>query len=286
MNIVGKILVVLVLLLAFVVGGFQVIDFATRTNWKTAHETRVAELRAAYTSLETWQETARQLDREIKKIRAAKETTESSTIRDSSEHKAEILLLNEKIAKLEEARQRAELAMKEAQVNLDRAVTLNADRKKTIDERDAKILALFKDNDDFKNKWLAEQARADNIDTRNLELLERNRQLEQLLAQKEALGGTTVASKDPNAPNPPQRFVKGKIQKVDAEGRILIDVGLDDGVKEGHTLEVYRLQPRPEYLGMLRILDAHNRESIARLVGRGKMLVQGDQVASTIDTRR
>ena len=38
MNTIGKILVVLNLVFALVVGGFLVIDFATRTNWKTAYE--------------------------------------------------------------------------------------------------------------------------------------------------------------------------------------------------------------------------------------------------------
>src|SRR5581483_8165700 len=44
MNTIGKILVILNFVFALVVGGFLVIDFATRTNWKTAYDTLKREM--------------------------------------------------------------------------------------------------------------------------------------------------------------------------------------------------------------------------------------------------
>src|SRR5205823_740313 len=44
MNTVGKTLVILNLIFALLTGGFLVIDFATRTNWKNAYEQQQREM--------------------------------------------------------------------------------------------------------------------------------------------------------------------------------------------------------------------------------------------------
>ena len=44
MNTIGKILVVLNLVFALLVGGFLVIDFATRSNWKKEYEKLQSEM--------------------------------------------------------------------------------------------------------------------------------------------------------------------------------------------------------------------------------------------------
>src|SRR5258708_3067903 len=47
MNILGKILVFLNLLFALAVGGFLLVDFQTRKNWKQAYEQLVAETKVS-----------------------------------------------------------------------------------------------------------------------------------------------------------------------------------------------------------------------------------------------
>ena len=79
------------------------------------------------------------------------------------------------------------------------------------------------------------------------------------------MGGDNNLTKNPNAPNPPTAFIKGKIEKVDPTDRTLVTISLgsDQGLQLRHTLEVYRLSPNPEYLGMIRIEDV--RQHVAAL---------------------
>src|SRR3989442_3323356 len=65
MNVVGKILVVLNLLFALVVGGFLLIDYGIRTNWKKENDTLRRELEVARVNLETLKKTSGLLNNEV-----------------------------------------------------------------------------------------------------------------------------------------------------------------------------------------------------------------------------
>jgi hypothetical protein len=64
--------------------------------------------------------------------------------------------------------------------------------------------------------------------------------------------------------NPPAQAVEGTVKAVDTEaGLVTLTVGSDAGLTKGNTLEVYRLQPAPTYLGRVRILAVKPSESVA-----------------------
>ena len=44
---------------------------------------------------------------------------------------------------------------------------------------------------------------------------------------------------------------------------VRVSVGTKDGVEKNHTLEVYRLEPRAEYLGALRVLESFHDKCVA-----------------------
>jgi WD40 repeat protein len=99
----------------------------------------------------------------------------------------------------------------------------------------------------------------------------------------------SVTGKEAVAPNPPLKFMKGVVDRVDEKDKSLVSVslGTDHGLKVGNTLEVYRLTPEPRYIGVVRIEDVLQRTSVARVVRLlpGKELQDvraGDQVASSI----
>ncbi len=100
---------------------------------------------------------------------------------------------------------------------------------------------------------------------------------------------TDLDEKPPRRPfiaNPPVVHVRGKVIRIDAEQDLAeIDLGADHGLKAGHTLEVFRLQPRPEYLGMMRILQVTPQQAVGRMIGlhSKKPLEVGDSVVSTIE---
>ncbi len=77
--------------------------------------------------------------------------------------------------------------------------------------------------------------------------------------------------------------VQGEVKAVDEKnGLIQINIGSDAGLEKGHTLEVYRLKPKPKYLGPIRLLEVKEKESVGKPMGNLKDPMQvGDQVSSS-----
>src|SRR5262249_60847375 len=83
--------------------------------------------------------------------------------------------------------------------------------------------------------------------------------------------------------------VMGEVKRVDwSNRRIEITVGSDDGLVPGHELFVYRVKPRPEYLGKMAIVAVDPDQAVGKVVGntyQGKKIKEGDIVSSTIKPR-
>jgi hypothetical protein len=115
-------------------------------------------------------------------------------------------------------------------------------------------------------------------------------QIRELITAKAGIDAKSPAGPEPLKPNPPPVKVKGVIDEVERTGNavlVKVSLGTEHGVSKYHTLEVYRLQPKAEYLGMIRIVEAHARYAIGRQVLFGNsaapsQLKQGDLVADTI----
>ena len=87
--------------------------------------------------------------------------------------------------------------------------------------------------------------------------------------------------------NPPAVFVKGTIERVDTrDGLVEVSIGGDDGLKKNHTLEVFRLSPKAEYLGTLRLVEVYHHKAVGRLqqnaIANRSPVRPGDQVASSL----
>jgi hypothetical protein len=145
---------------------------------------------------------------------------------------------------------------------------------KTSNERLAELL--------LQHKKLKEEALK--AQTELQAALENRRQLAEKLAQVERKLGVLGDNAGKLARNPPPAQVSGKVKAVEADsGLITISVGSDSGLAKGHTLEVYRLSPKPLYLGYLRIVDVRAKDATGKIAGTSKETVQvGDDVASAI----
>jgi hypothetical protein len=79
--------------------------------------------------------------------------------------------------------------------------------------------------------------------------------------------------------------VAGEIKAVDQQAALVtISIGSDAGLKKGHTLFVYRLQPKPRYLGEVRIIEIRETESVGRpnLQSKTETIHVGDKVSSNL----
>jgi beta-lactamase regulating signal transducer with metallopeptidase domain len=79
--------------------------------------------------------------------------------------------------------------------------------------------------------------------------------------------------------------VQGMILDADSKtGLATISLGTDSGLKSGHKLEVYRLEPNPKYLGKIEIVEVQAHRAVGRLVdvAPSEVLEKGALVAGKL----
>jgi len=86
------------------------------------------------------------------------------------------------------------------------------------------------------------------------------------------------------ARNPPTVAIEGKVEAVGRDGELIeLSLGSDAGLQVGHTLEVFRMTPKPQYLGYVRITRVEHNKAVGQVIGKPiAPLQRGDNVASRI----
>jgi beta-lactamase regulating signal transducer with metallopeptidase domain len=111
-------------------------------------------------------------------------------------------------------------------------------------------------------------------------------------------GPTGVAPPSSDAPPPPPVdqappaddvegtvMIEGTVTDSDAKSDLVtVSIGSDKGVTKGNTLMVYRLKPRPEYVGAVTVIDSQPKEAVARPIKlfRAGRVQKGDIVTSRV----
>lgn len=174
--------------------------------------------------------------------------------------------------KLEPVRRELEAALRQERARLEQALA-------ELEARKAELAQAARDRDRFRQLAAAHEIEAKTLKERSARLEQELQRLTQQLNRE-----NRDAPAKPPAGNPPPRNLRGVIKRVEpGSGLLVISLGLDAGLQKGHTLEVFRLKPRPAYLGMIRILDVRATEAVAEAVRKGPMTIEpGDEVASQI----
>jgi hypothetical protein len=83
------------------------------------------------------------------------------------------------------------------------------------------------------------------------------------------LRGTPTGPAGGQPVTPPPEHLEGTVQQVDLKnGLAVITPGSDAGIVKGAKLAVYRLEPRPDYLGDIEILRVEPHQAVGKLLGR------------------
>jgi hypothetical protein len=297
MNTMGKILVFLVLLLALAVGGFLAVDVATRQNWHEAFQKQAEELTVARANETQLNNTVATVMQQLKEEQAKAKDLEARLAKANAalqQHDAE---LKSDLSAATLNTEKADVLTRSHLEEMKRLKKENAALLKVVQERDQTIVKLNEERNKAQDKMYQALSEAEAMRQRNESLLNHNRELEIKLAKQKVTGATgaslTPAVRGPDQPNPPAAYVRGKVTKVDAEDPdlLVINIGTDNGVRDGQTLDVYRLSPEPQYIGMLRIRSADHHQSVAHMVrsrigGARREVRVGDEVASSIQPPR
>jgi hypothetical protein len=294
MNTLGKILVILNFVFALVVGAFITMKSATETNWKAGVEQLQQELVAARASSTALQSMASGLQNQITAVKTELEAKKLELSLKQAEWAVQEAKLQKDYKDAEARGKLAEITLESGTKAMERMQKEVEDLKSHVEKRDGLLVDVHKKYRDAQDLINELDRSLKFSQDRNDGLLKRVQEMERDRAEAVTGVKSTDAvglAKDPNAPNPPAKFIKGIVEKVDAKDTSLasLSLGTDHGLKVGNTLEVYRLSPSVEYIGLIRIEDAHHHSSIGKLIRTPgnplRAMREGDVVSSSINAR-
>jgi hypothetical protein len=290
MTAIGKIFVIINLLFSLVVAGFIVVLYAKSTNWAAAQkEWQKAQAvtdasRNAIAGEMEQQKIAYEgklgdKDKEIAKLQgdvnAAKADSDErlkgqEAVKNTSN--GEQLSMKALIAELEKRKE--EVAGLEKQVkDKDESILNYITLKNQANE--AKVAADIKAN--------SYQAKAERLEARVRETEIEIVKLRRAGGSASGSGGVALVS----TANPPPQSVEGIVTEVVGKDLVRISLGSDAGLEKGHTLDLFRLKPTPQYLGQIRLTDVRAAEAVGVPVDKLKYPVQkGDFVANDVISRK
>lgn len=177
--------------------------------------------------------------------------------------------------KLEEARRQLEKAREVYEDSLA--------KKRALEE---KVQSLEKQLARLRQEVAEGKQKLEEVKKEELELKAQREKLQQQLkdlqAAIERLRGALPVEKDARPK------IDGKVKEVQDSGSIILSIGSEAGLKKGDTLEVYRLKPKPVYLGQIVITELKAGEAVARQIRKrpsgGEPIRAGDEVSTRIGT--
>ena len=287
MTLLGKILVIVNLAFSLVTGALIVTVFATRTNWETAYK----ETRKSYEVAAANAKAYRDEVEEVKKqVRAAKETLETEREQTKKEiaNREELVSAAHQSVAAEKSQRLKQGTLNTSSTEEIRRRRLEVDNlQRQLTEMQARVAEALKQQKASKDAEVFARINLTSEQERTRQLLAVNEQQAKELEQLRASRGSSMSASVQQAMKPPPDDVRGVVLESDPKtGLVTISIGSDSGINVGHTLEVFRFEPRPEYVGMIRIVDADFHRAVGRAVqplvaGHGP-IHKGDRVASKI----
>ena len=286
MTTIGKILVIINFVFSILTGALILTVFQVSSNWQAGYK----DLKKYY---DVSQANVQVYAREAGDIRAKAEA-------DKNRLELQVKEKLDQLAKAEDdlTKAKADLAERERQNKLIALSTQNATgellrlkdelklEQAKVKDREVKIVELAKTAKGEQDKAIQANIKARTYQERSeslaLALEQASRNLENIKAGKAAARGTGER-------RPPPEDVEGIVKNSDAKsGLVTVSIGSDAGVGKGNSLYVYRLSPKPMFLGEIKIVDVNAHEAVGRpvMAQRGGQLQPGDIVASQIMGQR
>lgn len=278
MNVFGKALVVLILVMSLVFMGFAIAVYARHTNWRDKAndlQTQLSAMQAQNNELQAQIENLRKdIDNErqdkVKRV-AALETERANLQREYLEREREHAGL------VEENRQliaKSEAIQNNMKLQLDELNQLRDTLRQVQAEKESNFTNVVKLTDQLNQA----QGQLENLKNRNVQLTQQTSRLLTLMEAKDV---------NPNEPVdgiPPK--VDGTVLAVSSRGLVEISLGADDGIQRGHKLDVYRNNATTaKYVGRVEVLSTQPDKAVAKVLPefRKGMIQREDRVATRLD---
>ncbi len=277
MNLLGKILTVLILILSigFMFSSFFV--YATHRNWQDEAQRISGELSTAQQKNRELETQIAQKRKELASERAARASALAVLEQRSQKAEQERMAATRDLQVLRQSERQAIQALTGSQETLTNLKTeidrLRADVKQAEADRDQ----MFQQVVGLKVQELEAEGVRRRLETQNRAAIN---ELSKATAVLRA-NGLSAESPLTNV-SPP---LDGEVVSVDNDkGYVTVSIGDDEGLQKNHTLEIFR---RDQYLAKVKVIKTYSDESVAKVMDgfrKGAIRV-GDSVATKIKTR-
>lgn len=291
MTVIGKILTFIIFFMSLVFLGMAISinalnkDPKTKQSWvEVATKLRDVDLKNLQRDIQAKDSMIIERDADLVKLR-----NEIKQIRDDwgkevkqARDQAEADRAEAQKAKTEFAK--SQIAVDNFAIELDKRRNETVALQETLKKKDLTIAAMQGDLTRTTNEKVQTQVLADNLGGRVRTLEKQNNELVKTIEELNQKGTDLKVAGSQIERRPPPDDVRGQVKAVGADGLISISIGSDAGLLKGHTLEVFRTEPKPQYLGVVQIIEVSPHEAVGKLLTpQFKKLVQtNDQVASKL----
>jgi DNA repair exonuclease SbcCD ATPase subunit len=271
MNFIGKIFVVLIFVMSLVFMSFAIAVYGTHQNWKEEAEKQQNLVNIARGELTKAEEEKTKLEadlhlqidaREQALAKLETERKELAAQREELVKERDALLIKDK---------EAVVALKAAQQNLarltDEVEGLRGEIRDAQGQRDKHFDRVVE---------LTDQIHQAQGEVGRLE--ERRIQLAAQLASANLVLDRHGLDKNMPVDNIPP-MIRGKVLAINRDNLVEVSLGTDDGLRIGHTLEVFR---GSKYLGRVEVLETATDRAVGKIVpGFKKGIIQKDDDVAT-----
>lgn len=287
MTAVGKIMAFLVLVFSTVVLVMSLYVHSLWSEQRAEFEKLTKNYEVVNASRKAIEDEMKEIKNQTAKVRSEAKTKEQRIDMLSKEVADKDVLVKNFQGEMKKEVDRFNLSIEAAKAEADSRQGQFALLNDTLKKEQSANIELAKQRDDMRQREVAAQIEAKNLRDRFVQMEKQLREVTKQLDSAKVsttVGGGKMGAKE----NRPAEHVEGTVKSVDgASGLITISIGADQGLQRGHTLHLFRLDLRnstnSKYLGVVKVLDVSNHESVVEAVKVLSDRVQvGDKAASEI----
>lgn len=254
MNLTGKILTGLILFMSIAFLVLAVMVGATHRNWKEIATTNAQQVNEARNVLNTYKGKSEEIKRELNAERVARTLrlsqleSQLNSAREDFDNKEK--LLRDQLAISQKAQDALNIA--ETRIQQQDAVVsdLRAQNKTLIDDISTQRQSVV----NLTNTNYQLQGELSQLKTMNMDLNE------SIAMSEKVLNANGLTQNDLTSHIPPE--VDGIVLRT-RQNLIAISLGADDGVRSGHTFDIYR---GDRFIGKAEVVKSQNNMSAAKLI--------------------
>lgn len=293
MTIIGKILTFLIFVFSLLFLGFAIIINNTNKDPRNKNMSWYERVKQLEAGQKNYTDDLKAKEEELNSLRSQI----TAAVKELAENKARNeTLVTELTNKASIAQNNADNAVTKLAQNQVLISTIQADNDKRVKEnlelsdrlKQAEITKadLIQKLTSANNGRVAAQIERDTLrgrlDETEKEINRLNRELENNAEKKQQTQNPADAGK----PQPPPTDVQGVVTGVSSDGMYIgLNKGSDHGLAKNQTLEVYRMNPKAEWVARIRIVQVNDHEAVGMIVmpnNRKVTVLKGDQVGSSI----